>query len=98
MPGQGPEAHTSSQDASIMNPMPQSKKRPNCLRLATLVLLLALTGTARAADAIRIGGTGTALGAIQLIAEKFSQSNPGAQITAIANLGSAGAIKAVSSG
>jgi len=63
-----------------------------------LALLLALTGTARAADTIRIGGTGSALGAIQLIAEKFSQSNPSIGITAVANLGSAGAIKAVSSG
>jgi len=65
---------------------------------AALVLLLAIGGGAGAADELRIGGTGTALGTIGLLADKFSQSNPGIKVSTVANLGSAGGIRAVGSG
>jgi len=60
--------------------------------------MLAVGGTARAAEEIRIGGTGAALGTMRLLAQTFSQSNPGVEVTLVGNLGSAGAIKAVSGG
>jgi phosphate transport system substrate-binding protein len=53
---------------------------------------------ARAAEEIKVGGTGAALGAIQLLADKFGQSNPDIKFTVVANLGSAGGIKAVAGG
>jgi phosphate transport system substrate-binding protein len=65
---------------------------------AGLALLLALAGSAAAAEEIKIGGTGAALGAVQLLAGKFASSHPGIRITTVPNLGSAGAIKAVHSG
>jgi len=69
-----------------------------CAGAIALALLFALGGAARAAEELKLGGTGAALGTIQLLAEKFSQSNPDIRITAIANLGSTGGIKAVGSG
>jgi len=63
-----------------------------------LALLLAIGGVAGAAQEIRIGGTGAALGTMRLLADKFSQSNPDIKIMTITNLGSVGGIKAVSSG
>ena len=61
-------------------------------------LLFALGSAAKAAEEIKVGGTGAALGTVRLLAEKFSQSNPGIRITTVGNLGSAGGIKAVGSG
>jgi len=63
-----------------------------------LGLLLAVGGVAQAAVEIKIGGTGAALGIMQLLADKFRQSDPDIKITTVANLGSAGAVKAVAGG
>jgi phosphate transport system substrate-binding protein len=62
-----------------------------------LALLLAICGLARAADLVRIGGTTAALGTIHLLAEKFTQSNPGIKIILEANLASEGGVKALQS-
>jgi phosphate transport system substrate-binding protein len=69
-------------------------------RLGAIVFasMLATCGAAEAAESVRIGGTGAALGTMQLLAEQFSKSNPDVKITTVANLGSAGSIKAVASG
>jgi len=69
-----------------------------CAGTIALALLLAAGGAAAAAEEITIGGTGAALGTVQLLADKFTQINPGIRFTTVANLGSVGAIKAVSSG
>jgi phosphate transport system substrate-binding protein len=63
-----------------------------------LALLLTLAGSARAGEEIKIGGTGAALGTMQLLADQFGHSNPGIRIITVPNLGSAGGIKAVNSG
>jgi phosphate transport system substrate-binding protein len=63
-----------------------------------LALLTAAFGTASAAEEIKIGGATTAVGAIQLLAEKFSLSNPDVRVATVAGLGSIGGIKAVGSG
>jgi len=66
-------------------------------RAVALLLMLAFCG-AGAAEEIRIGGTGAALGTMQLLADKFTRNNPGITVATVGNLGSAGAIKAVASG
>lgn len=50
------------------------------------------------ADAIKIGGTGTGLGAMKLMAQEFNKSRPTAQLIVTPSLGSTGAIKAVLAG
>lgn len=50
------------------------------------------------ADAIKIGGTGTGLGAMKLMAREFNKSRPTAQLIVTPSLGSTGAIKAVLAG
>ena len=66
--------------------------------MVALALLQFFCGAASAADEVKIGGTGSALGTMRLLAEKFSQINPGIKITTVGNLGSAGGIKAAGSG
>jgi phosphate transport system substrate-binding protein len=63
-----------------------------------LALLLARSGAAEAVEVMKIGGTGAALGSMLLLADEFSRSNPDIKINTLANLGSAGSVKAVSSG
>lgn len=50
------------------------------------------------ADAIKIGGTGTGLGTMKLMAQEFNKSRPDAQLIITPSLGSTGAIKAVLAG
>lgn len=50
------------------------------------------------ADTIKIGGTGTGLGAMKLMAQEFHKSRPDAQLIVTPSLGSTGAIRAVLDG
>ena len=50
------------------------------------------------ADSIKIGGTGTGLGAMKLMAQEFNKSRPDAQLIVTPSLGSTGAIRAVLAG
>jgi len=63
----------------------------------TLALLLGFPGSA-AAEEFRIGGTGAALGTMQLLAAEFTATNPDIRITMVPSLGSGGSIKAVLAG
>ena len=56
------------------------------------------TGNASAAQEIKIGGTGAALGSMQLLGAEFSAANPDIRITTVPSLGSGGSIKAVLAG
>src|SRR5665647_1766445 len=56
------------------------------------------TGNSSAAQEIRIGGTGAALGSMQLLGAEFSATNPDIQVTTVPSLGSGGSIKAVLAG
>lgn len=47
------------------------------------------------ADSIKIGGTGTGLGAMKWMAREFNKSRPDAQLIVTPSLGSTGAIRAV---
>jgi phosphate transport system substrate-binding protein len=66
-------------------------------RALALALLIVFSGCA-AAEEFRIGGTGSAIGTMQLIAEEFTAANPDIRITAVSSLGSGGSIKAVLAG
>jgi phosphate transport system substrate-binding protein len=62
-----------------------------------LALLLGFSGGATAEE-FKIGGTGAALGTMQLLAEEFSATNPDIRVTIVPSLGSGGSIKAVLAG
>jgi phosphate transport system substrate-binding protein len=64
-----------------------------------LITIFPLSPAAFAEESLKIGGTGCALGSIELVAKAFEKSNPGAKVEIISqSLGSSGAIKAVSKG
>lgn len=65
------------------------------------IIIFALTSYANAGDTkakLVIGGTGTALGGMQLLAKAFSEDHPDIKTTVLPSLGSSGAIKALSAG
>lgn len=56
----------------------------------------ALTGTPAMADqTLNIGGTGTALGGMKLLAETYMQSHPDIDVVVLPSLGSSGGVKAL---
>lgn len=62
-----------------------------------IILLLCCVCTAQAEE-LKIGGTGAALGAMQLLAAAYVKQHPEAQIRVLPSMGSGGGIKAVLSG
>jgi phosphate transport system substrate-binding protein len=68
-------------------------------RLLAGVAALALYGAAGAnAQDIRIGGTGAALGTMQVLADAYAKERPGTTLTVLPSMGSGGGIKAVLAG
>lgn len=65
---------------------------------ATIGTVCAFAMLSAHADSIKIGGTGTALGSIKLLAQEFKRSRPEAQLIVTPSLGSTGAIRAVIAG
>ncbi|MBA4177491.1 MAG: hypothetical protein C0505_13180 [Leptothrix sp. (in: Bacteria)] len=82
--------------------MPVSKRDQPCstwrwARMSSV--LVALTAaTAVQAQEIKIGGTGAALGTMQLLARAYAKTRPDARITVLPSMGSGGGIKAVLAG
>ena len=65
---------------------------------ATIGAVCAFAMVSAHADSIKIGGTGTALGSIKLLAQEFKRLRPEAQLIVTPSLGSTGAIRAVVAG
>lgn len=63
--------------------------------LRALITIAALCSTAQAADVVRIGGAGSGLGPLKILAAAFEKSHPGTTIKILPSLGSAGGIKAL---
>ncbi len=61
-------------------------------------ILFLCSGLAAAAEQIKIGGSGAALGTVRLLAQEFGAQNPDIGITIVPNLGSSGGVKAVTAG
>lgn len=62
------------------------------------VISMTLSPMAQAAEELRLGGSGSCLGAMRLLAEQFQKAHPDAHITVVPSLGSSGGIKAVAAG
>jgi phosphate transport system substrate-binding protein len=81
--------------------MPVNKLRDTSRRgrvcAIALALLLGSSGGA-ATEEFKIGGTGAALGTMQLLAEEFTAKNPDIRATIVPSLGSGGSIKALVGG
>lgn len=70
--------------------------------LAGIMVAVLVTGigipTAARAETVKIGGTGSGLGVVKILAETFEKSHPGVSIKVIPSLGSTGGIKALLAG
>ncbi|MDP1716925.1 MAG: substrate-binding domain-containing protein [Burkholderiales bacterium] len=63
-----------------------------------IAFALLLVSTGGAAEELRIGGTGAALGTMQLLAREFTDKNPDIRLTIVPGLGSGGSVRAVAAG
>jgi phosphate transport system substrate-binding protein len=79
-----------------LNKLCETSRRRRACAIA-LALLLGSSGGA-AAEEFKIGGTGAALGTMQLLAEEFTAKNPDIRATIVPSLGSGGSIKALVGG
>lgn len=63
--------------------------------LPVLLVSCALSTVVQADDVVRVGGAGTGLGAMKVLAEAFEKTHPKTRIKIMSSLGSAGGIKAL---
>lgn len=63
-----------------------------------LTLILSLSTLAANADTVKVGGTGSSIGSVKLLAQAFMQRHPDTKIIVIESLGSSGSIQAVAAG
>lgn len=66
--------------------------------IAGTAVAFAMAAMGAQADTLKIGGTGTGLGTMKLMAREFSKSRPDAQLIVMPSLGSTGGIRAVLAG
>ncbi|MBU1263073.1 MAG: substrate-binding domain-containing protein [Gammaproteobacteria bacterium] len=65
---------------------------------ASVFLGLSFASLPAVADTLKVGGTGSALGTMKILAEAYRASRPDTQIMVVPALGSSGSIKAVAAG
>ncbi len=70
----------------------------NHLTAAALIAVAAASVQAQAAETLRIGGTGSALGGIQRLADAYMSQHADIDVIVLASLGSGGGIKALIAG
>lgn len=75
---------------------PPSRRGRGCA--CAVALLLGLSGGAAAAEELKIGGTGAALGGMRLLGEAFAARNPDIKVNVLPSLGSSGSVRAVLQG
>jgi phosphate transport system substrate-binding protein len=73
-------------------------KHIHAVCVAGIGAALAIAAVDAHAGSIKIGGTGTGLGTMKLMAQEFNKSRPDAQLIVAPSLGSTGAIRAVLAG
>lgn len=66
--------------------------------MSLLLAIFILRSPALAEENIKIGGVGSALGSMRLLAAAFEKSHPGVKVTILPSLGSSGAFKAMVKG
>lgn len=76
----------------------QTHRFPRRTMLGGLALALGAMRSASASPAIRIGGTGSALATMQLIAASFRDAHPGLGIEVLPSLGTSGGLRALQAG
>ncbi len=64
----------------------------------SLIMTVSLSPTVRAGDVIRVGGTGSGLGAMKALADAFEKAHPHTKLKVLPSLGSSGGIKALLDG
>jgi len=74
------------------------KKFSTIFFLIMLITGISLTAKTFAAEVIKIGGTGSALATMRVIADIFEKENPGVKVEVLPSLGSTGGIKAILKG
>jgi phosphate transport system substrate-binding protein len=63
--------------------------------IISVLLFATLATTAQAGDIVRIGGAGTGLGSMKILADAYEKLHPGTTVKILPSLGSAGGIKAL---
>jgi phosphate transport system substrate-binding protein len=77
------------------------ERRKKILRILLLIGLTAASGLSQSVFAetiVKVGGAGSALGSMRLLAESFQKSHPGVKVQILPSLGSPGGIKAALDG
>ncbi|HEX6362947.1 MAG TPA: substrate-binding domain-containing protein, partial [Albitalea sp.] len=81
-----------------MNPPAPIAALARTVRPALALLAAALLLPAAAADPVRLGGTGAALGTMAALARAYAQVEPSFRLHVVPNLGSSGGLKALAAG
>jgi len=66
--------------------------------ILAIIINLIILSPVPAAEVLTIGGTGSALGTMKLLASAFEKIHPGTEVNVLKSLGSSGGIKAVAKG
>lgn len=75
-----------------------TNQKPPAWSILIIVIIVFFCSLSAYSKVIRIGGTGSALGTMILLADAYQRDNPQIEITVLSSIGSSGGIKALSKG